>query len=90
VIALVTGGGRGIGANIARKLAEEGWQVVVAASTGAQVEAVADEIGGRASSYSGIISPRSLAQRRMDPLTAPPQRCFRRGRFPRPIRAGRR
>jgi 3-oxoacyl-[acyl-carrier protein] reductase len=48
VIALVTGGGRGIGANIARRLAEDGWDVVVAARTLAQVEAVADDIGGRA------------------------------------------
>jgi 3-oxoacyl-[acyl-carrier protein] reductase len=48
VIALVTGGGRGIGANIARKLAEDGWDVVIAARTVAQVEAVADEIDGRA------------------------------------------
>jgi NAD(P)-dependent dehydrogenase (short-subunit alcohol dehydrogenase family) len=47
-IALVTGGGRGIGANVARALAEDGWSVVVAARTRAQVEAVADEIGGRA------------------------------------------
>ena len=48
MIALVTGGGRGIGANIARKLAADGWEVVVAARTLEQVEAVADEIGGRA------------------------------------------
>ncbi len=48
MIALVTGGGRGIGANVARKLAEEGWDVVVAARTRGQVEAVADGIGGRA------------------------------------------
>ena len=48
MIALVTGGGRGIGANIARKLAADGWDVVVAARTREQVEAVADEIGGRA------------------------------------------
>jgi NAD(P)-dependent dehydrogenase (short-subunit alcohol dehydrogenase family) len=48
VIAFVTGGGRGIGANIARKLAEDGWEVVIAARTPGQVEAVADEIGGRA------------------------------------------
>jgi 3-oxoacyl-[acyl-carrier protein] reductase len=47
-IALVTGGGRGIGANLARALAEDGWSVVVAARTLAQVEAVAAEIGGRA------------------------------------------
>jgi len=48
VIAFVTGGGRGIGANIARKLAEDGWEVVVAARTPEQVDAVAEEIGGRA------------------------------------------
>jgi NAD(P)-dependent dehydrogenase (short-subunit alcohol dehydrogenase family) len=41
VIALVTGGGRGIGENIARKLAGDGWDVVVAARTREQVEAVA-------------------------------------------------
>jgi NAD(P)-dependent dehydrogenase (short-subunit alcohol dehydrogenase family) len=44
--ALVTGGGRGIGAGIARALAGDGWDVVVAARSGGQVQAVADEIGG--------------------------------------------
>src|SRR3989440_7027834 len=44
--ALVTGGGRGIGAGIARALAGDGWDVVVGARSRAQVEAVADEIGG--------------------------------------------
>ena len=44
--ALVTGGGRGIGAGIARALASDGWDVVVGARSGAQVEAVASEIGG--------------------------------------------
>ena len=44
--ALVTGGGRGIGAGIARALASDGWDVVVAARSGAQVEAVASEIDG--------------------------------------------
>ena len=47
-VALVTGGGRGIGANVARALAEDGCSVVVAARTREQVEAVAAEIGGRA------------------------------------------
>ncbi|HEY3962720.1 MAG TPA: SDR family oxidoreductase [Gaiellaceae bacterium] len=46
--ALVTGGGRGIGANIARALAGDGWDVVVAARSRDQVDAVAAEIGGRA------------------------------------------
>jgi len=44
--AFVTGGGRGIGAGIARALAGDGWDVVVGARNRAQVEAVADEIGG--------------------------------------------
>ncbi|HXG75742.1 MAG TPA: SDR family NAD(P)-dependent oxidoreductase [Gaiellaceae bacterium] len=47
-VALVTGGGRGIGAGIARELAAAGMRVAVTARTGAQVEAVAEEIGGLA------------------------------------------
>jgi 3-oxoacyl-[acyl-carrier protein] reductase len=47
-IALVTGGGRGIGANIARELASDGWSVVVAARSRDQIDSVAEEIGGRA------------------------------------------
>ena len=47
-IALVTGGGRGIGGNIARDLAEAGMRVAVAARTRGQVELVAQEIGGLA------------------------------------------
>jgi 3-oxoacyl-[acyl-carrier protein] reductase len=47
-VALVTGGGRGIGANVARALAGDGWSVVVAARSRDQIERVAGEIGGRA------------------------------------------
>ena len=47
-VAFVTGGGRGIGASIARELAADGWSVVVAARTREQIEAVAEEVGGRA------------------------------------------
>jgi NAD(P)-dependent dehydrogenase (short-subunit alcohol dehydrogenase family) len=43
-VALVTGGGRGIGANIARELAEAGARVAVAARTQSQVEDVARQI----------------------------------------------
>ena len=46
--ALVTGGGRGIGANIARELARAGMEVAVTGRTAAEVENVAAEIGGRA------------------------------------------
>ena len=45
--AFVTGGGRGIGAGIARALAGDGWDVVVGARSREQVEAVAEEVGGR-------------------------------------------
>src|SRR5919106_5142869 len=45
-VALVTGGGRGIGANIARELAAAGMRVAVAARSAGQVEEVAGEIGG--------------------------------------------
>ena len=44
--AFVTGGGRGIGAGIARALAGDGWDVVVGAHSREQVETVATEIGG--------------------------------------------
>jgi NAD(P)-dependent dehydrogenase (short-subunit alcohol dehydrogenase family) len=44
--ALVTGGGRGIGANIARELAAAGMEVAVSGRTAEQVETVAAEIGG--------------------------------------------
>jgi NAD(P)-dependent dehydrogenase (short-subunit alcohol dehydrogenase family) len=45
--ALVTGGGRGIGAAVARALAAEGAAVTVAARTAAEVDAVAASVGGR-------------------------------------------
>ena len=45
-VALITGGGRGIGASIARELASAGARVAVAARTRSQVEEIAEEIGG--------------------------------------------
>jgi NAD(P)-dependent dehydrogenase (short-subunit alcohol dehydrogenase family) len=45
-VALVTGGGRGIGAGIARELASAGMRVGVTARTAEQVDDVAREIGG--------------------------------------------
>jgi 3-oxoacyl-[acyl-carrier protein] reductase len=45
-VALVTGGGRGIGASIARELADAGMRVAVTGRTPEQVNAVAAKIGG--------------------------------------------
>jgi 3-oxoacyl-[acyl-carrier protein] reductase len=45
-VALVTGGGRGIGLNVARELAEAGARVAVSGRSRDQVEAAAREIGG--------------------------------------------
>jgi NAD(P)-dependent dehydrogenase (short-subunit alcohol dehydrogenase family) len=47
-VGLVTGGGRGIGANIARELAGAGMRVAVSARTKDEVDEVAREIGGLA------------------------------------------
>ena len=59
--ALVTGGGRGIGAGIARELAAAGWHVTVTGRTEEQVEAVAAEIGGTA--VVGDVSKREDVER---------------------------
>jgi len=47
-VALVTGGGRGIGASIARELADAGMGVAVSGRTRDQVEAIAAEVDGLA------------------------------------------
>ena len=58
-VALVTGGGRGIGANIARALAEDGWSVVVAARSHDEIDQIARETGGRAVELD-VSSPESV------------------------------
>lgn len=47
-VALVTGGGRGIGAACARRLAAEGASVVVTGRTESEIAAIAGEVGGLA------------------------------------------
>jgi 3-oxoacyl-[acyl-carrier protein] reductase len=66
--ALVTGGGRGIGANVARELAAAGMDVAVTGRTQEQVEAVAAEIGGRA--LVGDVSQAADVERWFDGLGA--------------------
>jgi 3-oxoacyl-[acyl-carrier protein] reductase len=60
-VALVTGGGRGIGANIARELSGAGMDVWVTGRTAEQVEATAAEIGGHA--LVGDVSRRADVER---------------------------
>jgi 3-oxoacyl-[acyl-carrier protein] reductase len=60
-VALVTGGGRGIGANIARELTEAGMKVAVSGRTAVQVEQVAWELGGLA--LTGDVSQRGDVER---------------------------
>ena len=59
--ALVTGGGRGIGENIARALAGAGMRVLVTGRTQEQVESVARDIGGRA--LLGVVTNREDVER---------------------------
>ena len=59
--ALITGGGRGVGAGIARTLAANGWHVTVTGRTSEQVEAIAGEIGG--SAVAGDVAKREDVER---------------------------
>jgi NAD(P)-dependent dehydrogenase (short-subunit alcohol dehydrogenase family) len=65
-VAVVTGGGRGIGASIARVLAGDGWSVVVTARSRDQIEAVARETGGRAVQMD--VSDRESVERGFDEI----------------------
>ena len=63
-VALITGGGSGIGANIARVLADAGMDVWVTGRTEARIEAVAAQIGGHA--LTGDVSKEDDVARRFD------------------------
>jgi 3-oxoacyl-[acyl-carrier protein] reductase len=74
-VVLVTGGGRGIGRSIARELAEAGAHVAVSARTRAQVEEVADEIGGLAveadvSDHAAVDATVAQVERELGPIDA--------------------
>jgi NAD(P)-dependent dehydrogenase (short-subunit alcohol dehydrogenase family) len=60
-VALVTGGGRGIGRRIALELAEAGMRVAISARTGAQVEETAQHVGGLA--IEADVSDRAAVER---------------------------
>ncbi|HEX6731638.1 MAG TPA: SDR family oxidoreductase [Pyrinomonadaceae bacterium] len=74
-VALITGGGRGIGRSIALAFAKEGAIVVVAARTKDQVEAVAKEIGSNSLSLTcDVADAESVKQ-----MFANAQKAFGRG-----------
>jgi NAD(P)-dependent dehydrogenase (short-subunit alcohol dehydrogenase family) len=64
--AVVTGGGRGIGAGIARELADAGADVIVAARSREDLEMVAEETGGRAVELD--VTDRAAVERAFDEI----------------------
>lgn len=67
-LALVTGGGRGIGAAIARRLAEAGARVAITGRSRAELDAVAGAIGGHA--YALDLTDRAATDRVLATIAA--------------------
>ncbi|HEU5468871.1 MAG TPA: SDR family NAD(P)-dependent oxidoreductase, partial [Steroidobacteraceae bacterium] len=61
--ALVTGGGRGIGASIARTLAEAGARVTLLGRTAAELEATAAALPGRALAVTADVTDAGQVER---------------------------
>jgi NAD(P)-dependent dehydrogenase (short-subunit alcohol dehydrogenase family) len=72
-VAVITGGGRGIGRAIARRFAKEGAAVVLAARTKPEIESVVDEVrsvGGRAAAVPADVSDEAQCRRIIEEATA--------------------
>jgi NAD(P)-dependent dehydrogenase (short-subunit alcohol dehydrogenase family) len=72
-VAVITGGGRGIGRAIALKFAAEGAAIVVAARTESEIEEVADEVrkmGGRAAAVLADVADENQCERLIRVATA--------------------
>jgi NAD(P)-dependent dehydrogenase (short-subunit alcohol dehydrogenase family) len=72
-VAVITGGGRGIGRAIARRFAKEGAAVVLAARTQSEIESAVTEVrsvGGRAAAVTADVSDEAQCRRVIDQATA--------------------
>ena len=71
-VALITGGGKGLGACIARHLVSEGYKVVIADIDGVQAQETAGEIGDQAIAITLDVSSESAVEEALDVVE---QRC---------------